>query len=470
MGIVQLATRLNQEFGDKIEIGLIDGGISTKGEIIEKIEAFKPDLVGISVLTPTYEEGLKIAQAAKTMGAKVVLGDDHAIFFPEKIIRNRPYVDFIIANDVAEQPLVELVNSLYYKRPLDSVCSLVYRDKDTIKTNPSKKYLLKTLNTVPDLNLISDKLSIYSQKYYEAHGQLHGKKINVVTINNARGCENGVVRCSYCSIADLTINTGDPRRFWETIGHYHAEHGINLFFEVYDSFTSSPVYIDQLLQTMPKNIRTLIDSGDIEFMIYARALGLLKRDNVQKFKRLGVKRVNIGLDSGDTKMLEAQRKNKTTNQTNLMALKALKMADMSVHGSFILGALGETRTSVENTVAHIIDCMEKVDFSSVEVSRLYPLPNSPIWDILVNAEHPQFYKDKSEIDQVLSEMGITIDEAHWASIRQKYCDLDLFNFQDLMNDWYENFTHVEQSYVLEKIAHLDKIIQAAKIRTGKNVG
>jgi len=31
-----------------------------------------------------------------------VLGDDHAGFFPDLILRTRPYLDYVVANDVVE--------------------------------------------------------------------------------------------------------------------------------------------------------------------------------------------------------------------------------------------------------------------------------------------------------------------------------------------------------------------------------
>jgi radical SAM superfamily enzyme YgiQ (UPF0313 family) len=221
---------------------------------------------------------------------------------------------------------------------------------------------------------------------------------------------------------------------------------------------------------MPRDLKIKIEQGDIEFMIYARALGLLKKNNVKKFQQLGIRRVNIGLDSGDNTMLEAQRKNKTSNETNLSALKLLKQANMSVHASFMLGAPGETSESVENTMNHIDDCMESVDFSSIEVSRLFPLPNSPIWDILVQHEKPQFYKSPQAIREDLKKLSITPNEKAWKQLSEKYYGRDLFTAAELMPDWYQHFMHVEEAYVLEAIAKLDKKIASKHIQTGNNIG
>lgn len=470
MGIVQLGTRIKNQFREDIDIMIKDGGISNTETIKKDISDYKPDLVGISVLTPTYNEGLKIASFAKELGAIVVMGDEHAIFFADEILTNRNYVDYIINNDVGEQPFSELINALLYQNDLDRVSSLHYRHDGMVKKNTGPFYKLLNMNTTPDLNLIKDDLAIYAQNYMKVHGHIHNKDIKVITINNARGCENGRVRCSYCSIADLTINTGSPDIFWRNILHYHNEHNINLFFEVYDSFTASPLYIESLLSSMPKAIKNNIDNEDIELMIYARALGLIKKGNVDKFKKLGVKRVNIGLDSGDSLMLEAQRKNKTSNETNIAALKSLSDANITIHGSYILGAPGETKDSVAKTIEHIEETLCNIKFSTIEVSRLFPLANSPIWDIMINYDKPKFYNNSQEIDENLKKLNIMIDKKTRKYLQEKYKDLDLFNTDELISDWYKNFTHIDESYVLDNISYIDKIIENHKVNTGNNIG
>jgi radical SAM superfamily enzyme YgiQ (UPF0313 family) len=469
IGIVQLATRLRSQFRDDIDVHVIDGGITDIARIHERIRNYQPNMLGISVLTPTYGEGLKLAQTGKEVFSEVVLGNDHAIFFPREILKNQSSIDYVIVNDVAETPLAELLEASMGRRRFDDVCSLGYRKNGEIVINPQKKYDLSKSNTIPDLTLIEAELPRYSEKYFETHGHLHGKKVNVVTINNARGCEN-TLRCSYCSIADLRINTGDPKAFWTTVENYHEKYGINLFFEVYDSFTASPKYVTALLETMPDSVKAKIDDGQIEFMIYARALGLLKRDNVNRFRQLGVKRINIGLDSGDSKILAAQRKNKTSDETNLQALKLLGDAGISVHGSFMLGAVGETTETVQKTVNHVFDIVKMVQFSSIEVSRLYPLPNSPIWDMLVDYYRPKFYKNSQEIDSVLEFLNIHIAPEVHQALSEKYSGRDLYDRAELMGDWYQHFTHIEESYALEQIERVNEFIRRNRIQTGNNIG
>lgn len=470
IGIVQLATAVRDRFGSQVDVRVIDGGISNTSSVQESVARAAPDVLGISALTPTYGEALKIAETGKRVGAAVVLGDDHAGFFPGLILRARASVDYVVANDMGETPFVEFVASLLGDRPVEDVSSLVYRDRGGIRTNPAPKYRLAEHNTIPDLAFIEDTLPTYTANYRELFGHLHGHAVTPITVNNARGCENGNRRCTYCSIADLVVNTGTPREFWQTVERYHSDFGVNLFFEVYDSFTASPRYVDALIAEMPPRARRLLEAGEIELMVYARALGLTKRDNVEKCRRLGVSRVNIGLDAADPEMLEAQRKNKTTDQTNLEAIRLLNRAEISVHASYIAGAPGETAGSLERTIVGIRQMLGEVEFASVEFSRFIPLPNSPAWDILTDPEQPAFFKDRGEIDRYLHDLGLDVPRATRRELAARYAQQDLLDINELAEVWLEHFTHIDGDHALEQIAKVDDVVTQHHVRTGNNVG
>jgi radical SAM superfamily enzyme YgiQ (UPF0313 family) len=470
IGIVQLATAARERFGDEVELDVLDGGISETASVQDTIARRHPDVVGISALTPTYGEALKIAATAKELGATVVLGDDHAGFFPERILRNRDEIDYVIANDVGEVPFVELTGALLRGTPVNEVSSLVYRAGERIHRTTARRYSLADRNTVPDLALIADDLPTYAGNYARQFGHLHDHDVRPITVNNARGCENGKKRCTYCSIADLVINTGDPRSFWDALERYHAEFGINLFFEVYDSFTASPRYVDALIQAVPQHMKARIEDGEIQLMVYARALGLTKRNNVEKLRRLGVTRANIGLDAADPEMLEAQRKNKTTDQTNLEAIRLLNQAGISVHASYIAGAPGERPETLDRTLRGISQMLGEVELASVEFSRFIPLPNSPAWDLIADYDRPTFFRDRSEIDRYLDGLGISIPPCERERLSNTYRERDLLDIDELAQVWIEHFTHIDHEHALERIAEADALISASNVRTGKNVG
>lgn len=162
--------------------------------------------------------------------------------------------------------------------------------------------------------------------------------------------------------------------------------------------------------------------------------------------------------------------NAGTDKTNIEALKGLSEAGMSVHGSYIFGAPGETKASIQHTVDHIKSTLSQVKFSTIEVSRLFPLANSPIWDMMVTFDNPKFYKNNDEITDVLQKLNIHTPQKIREEIRLKYTNCDLINNEEIIEDWYKFYTHVNQDYVFERIEEIDRIISESKINTGKNIG
>jgi radical SAM superfamily enzyme YgiQ (UPF0313 family) len=448
VNIVQLATRVKKEYGPLVDVLVIDGGIEKREEIERQLKLYKPNLIGISALTLTYEEGLAIAKKAKELdvNTKVVLGNDHASLLAEKILKKREFIDYIITNDVGETPFSKLVGYLLGKNKLEDVDSLVYRSNDRVIRNSTKFYDLKETNTIPDIELIKDKLSIYSEHYMVTFGHLHTNPIIPMIVNNARGCKNFKRRCDYCAILDLSLRFGKIETFWKMVEKYSDEYGINLFFEVLDSFFSSPLYIDGLIEKMPESIKRKIEASKIEFMVYANATDLVKKENIQRLKKLGVKRVNIGLDGGDFDTLAQLKKDGADPYINLHALDNLKEADMTTHVSFIAGARGETTESLIRTVEFIKYIVnryhkDKPFFSSIEFSRLIPLPNSNVWKSIESICHT------SEI-----------------------IDSDVIDIEKMAKIWFDKFTKITEGLALEKIKEVDNFLMANKIVTGKNVG
>lgn len=471
MGIVSIGTQVQKKYPN-LDVRTVDGGIRNAQTILSEIDSYKPDVVGIAVLTPTYSEGLRIAQYAKeTYGSIIVLGDDHANFFPSLILDNQPSIDYIVQNDVGEIPFTALIGALREGNNISTVPSLVYRVDGKIVHNQNRRYTLKEVladeTDIPNLDLLGTDLEKFAENYRKKFGRFHKNKATPITINNVRGCGNGKHRCTYCSIYDLSLNAGNPRQFWETVSKYR-ERGINFFFEVADSFGTFGKYIDQLVETMPFDPK----SDGVELMVYARAQEIAYQPKLlEQFRKLNITRVNMGLDTGDPSMLVSQRKGNKRGkelETNTKAVKLLHDAGITIHASFIAGALGETGETLKNTVQYINNLMGWNGFSSIEFSRHIPLPNSPTWDLLLTKQNSEFYG--VGVEEELKRYGIDIPENIKKELREKYGQIDMLDLRELAEDWITHFTHLKNEKVEQIIQETDRKIEAHNINIGANVG
>ncbi len=478
MGVVYLATRLRRDYPN-MEIKVADGGVSGFKEVKEELDLFRPQVLALSVLTTTYGEGVRLADYAKEKyGTTVVMGDDHASFFPETILRERSSVDYVVKAEVGENALSYIVGKELYGRtanpmPHGGEEAIYSRAGSGIFETPFHKVPLNKVyadeEDIPKLDFIQEALLRAKDNYNAKYGHYHKSMRTPCVINNVRGCGNGEIRCTYCSIYDLSLNVGSPKFFWKTVDTLNEEHGINFFFEVCDSFLTFRRYIKNLINEMPFNPK----DRDIEFEVYARANDVVNvKESIGWLEQLNVTRVNLGIDSGDDNILRLLRKSNidrrrilSPSEINYRAVEAIASTGLvTTHLSFPLGALGETHESLRRTV-DFVDSLAKAfgdSIATIEASELIPLPNSPSWDMLLSKKTPVFGFD-GEMEKTMVDAGIVLSRQTKEELKNRYEGKDMLKYEALTEDWVKHFTHITLSdieWAKEKVSRIARRIGA----------
>jgi anaerobic magnesium-protoporphyrin IX monomethyl ester cyclase len=106
-----------------------------RAQVLEEIERSRPDVLGFSVYTGTYQWALDIAREAKARFAiPTIFGGIHPTLAPEEVVR-RPEVDCVVVGE-AEEALVELLGCLEEGRPPRGVANVWYRGNNEIVSRP----------------------------------------------------------------------------------------------------------------------------------------------------------------------------------------------------------------------------------------------------------------------------------------------------------------------------------------------
>lgn len=469
LGLLFIATKLNVNFPD-LEIKVIDGDFIGTELIKKEIDSFKPQVMGLSVLSPSYKSALELANFAKKVGVEhIVMGNDHASFFPELILKKHDEISFIIQGDSGDVDFVDLIRALRKDEdPFLTTYNLFGRKNNQIVSSKSKivslKQRLSSLEDWPDLKWLQPSLSHYNKNYQKIFGRFHTQKfIKTFIINNAKGCYKANNRCLYCSIFDLKYQWGSAEAFWQAIERYYKNYGINFFFEVCDNFGPLKSYRKELISTMPKWIK----DSDIEFMVYLDANTVYKdQEIINDLKSLKVKRVNMSLDSGDPNQLYIL-KNFQIENLNTKAIEKLTNSGIQIHCSFVMGSLGETEESLNYTVKFIEnELLGNEHIIAIEVSPLYPLPKSPAWDIFLGT--PEYFSNVNEIFKLLDQFGLK-DKANnaWSCIREVFENNDVINLSMASKMWCDYFTFVGYKTIREIENFLNmEIIKSGKISGG----
>lgn len=145
LGILYLAAYLRKHL-PQVKISVIDGAIKGKKAVINRLIEFKPDLVGISVLTPNRHQAVGVAKLAKRIcpRIKVVIGGIHPTLMWNQIMEYYPQIDYIVRGE-GELTLFDLVNG----KKLERIDGLVWRRRGRQIVNNPDRNLINDLNNLP---------------------------------------------------------------------------------------------------------------------------------------------------------------------------------------------------------------------------------------------------------------------------------------------------------------------------------
>ncbi|TDD11155.1 B12-binding domain-containing radical SAM protein [Nonomuraea diastatica] len=451
LGVVSLATVLRQDHPD-VDVIAIDGQITPMAEVERLIAEFSPDVLGVGVLATSYENSLRLAELGKNAGAVTVFGNDQATAMGEQILRHREVVDYVCAADVGEFSLSALVSALDGERPIESVPELLYRSPDGIGHNRlpeipadrikgrggALKSMVLDAIPVPDRTLMPDgNWNRYLDNYLNRYGMFHeGEKVTgVTTMNRARGCARVKAPCHFCGIMDLNLRFSSPEMFWDEVRTAQQQISASIFYEAFDSMSSSPRWVKAVVEAKPDDI-----GDDAKFFVYTQAAETTPR-LVELYQRLGVYRVNMGLESGDTRMLKFLKGPRDSLENNQRACRLFKEAGILIHGSLVLGGPGETPESLENTVRFGRWLIDNEMMASLEAQPLYP-------DF--GALTGKWMMDPNLARQVAKDRGFEIlDDKLLDLMPSKYGSTDMVDFDDVSKDWSKIFSHASWDELID---------------------
>jgi|SRR3989344_208517 len=392
LGVLALGSWLKNRVPN-VEVVCRDGEVHSHEKVIDDIYNLAPAIVGVSVLGTSYQNALEIAETAKCFGATTVFGNDQASQLSRKILKNRPYVDYVIGSEYGEESLELLVRrELGEDIPLESIPHLTWSDgsvkgfdfsKDSgnlsimnSALNPSGKRR-NSLDAFPVIDRTlypQDHWDSYLKNYLAKFSGLHKTPVTgVSTMNRARGCSRSKdsTKCKHCDMF-LDPAFSSPEKFWEEARAAYEQVGANVLYEVCDSLSSFPDFVKGVVKTKPGDL-----GFDPQFFVYAQALDLVRNpEMVQYFKDMGVFRANVGLESGSNPTLQHMKGRHDSVETNYSALRMLKDAGIHVYGSLVLGTEPETPRTLRETVNWAKKIIDEGLVADIEAQPILPLPNN----------------------------------------------------------------------------------------------
>jgi len=328
-----------------------DGASTLEG----RVRSLRPDLVVVSVSTPTYEADVEtIGRLRAWTDAHLTAIGVHVTALPEETLRGSQ-LDSVVRGE-PEWTVTELAETLAQGGDLGAVAGLSRRHGASIVHNEDRGFpdALDELQP-PARDLLPEEdyfLPILNQPY--------------TLVVPTRGCPH---KCTYCTAPSYygkKLRRREPRLVvdeMESIVRRGIVKDITMWS---DTFTLDRRYVLDFCDELRS--REL----DVRWMCNSRA-DCLDPELARAMRAAGCVGISFGLESGVQEILDRVEKG-TTIEHGRAAVRAAKDAGIMTLGHFILGLPGETRETIRRTVAYAID----VDPDWAQFYCATPLPGTEL--------------------------------------------------------------------------------------------
>ena len=364
LGLLYIASSLRARGQSDVEVLDAFCRNLTGDELAARVAAAKPDVFGINCSTHTFLAAMgtleKIHEAHPE--TTLVMGGYHSTFAADKILRDYPFIDYVIKGE-AERALPDLVECLETgKRPAD-VEGITYLEDGRLVSQPLA--VIKDLDSLPfpDRSLLGD----LEYGYFHQNIRLTFGKFT--TIVSSRGCP---FSCTYCSCAAFSQRRWRARTAGNVVDELEG---------LYDRGFENVVFVDDNFTLNKKRVTEMceqIRERKIRMRFYCEG----RVDNapyelLRTMKRAGFDVMYFGVESPSPHVLGYYRKGITAAEAQ-QAVADAKRAGMIVVTSFIIGAPVESRADIDHTIRFI----QALRPHAVQVNILDCLIGTPIWDDL----------------------------------------------------------------------------------------
>jgi len=361
------AASLLRENGYKVD--LFDTNLrDTPYDIEKEISEKKPEFLVLfddgfnyltkMCLTTMREAAFEMIRIGKNHGCTVIVNSSDATDHYTKYLSSG--ADYIIKGE-GENTLLELIDAIQQKEPIDTVKGIVYHKDDEYITNPNRE-VLKNLDELP--------LPAWDLVDINAYKNIWKDGGNQFTLNLAttRGCP---FKCNWCAkpIYGNRYNSHSPEYIVEHIQFLQEEYGVERFWMCDDIFGLKPGWVQQF-NTVLKNTNTTL-----KYYIQSRVDLLLKEDTIDALAESGLEEVWVGAESGSQSILDAMDKG-TKVEEIYKATRLLKDKNIRVAFFIQFGYLGETKNDITKTIHMIKELVP----DNIGVSVSYPLPGTKFYD------------------------------------------------------------------------------------------
>ena len=337
LGLLYLAGTLRK---GGFEVRVVDGCVEGTEALARALAEVRPEIAGITCLTPARNKALASARQVKDFDSKIltVMGGVHPTIMHDQLMRHYPFLDFIVIGE-GETALLEIAME---KAPA-AIAGIVYRRGEAV---------FKTAVRVHEKNLDHIPFPAWDLVDLKKYPSLGSGIVNGVDLAReprvsvvfSRGCSG---HCDFCST--WRIWGGWRRRsgadMADELELLHRDFGIKHFSFADDSMTADREGVLALCdEIISRRMRIVFSATTRTDRVDAELLS--------RMKAAGCYNIAFGIETSSPELLAKMGKENTVAASE-RAIALCRKAGIKVTALVIAGCVGETWKTIDETAAFL---------------------------------------------------------------------------------------------------------------------
>lgn len=361
LGLGYVASELIRYGADVILLDCMTLGMSVQ-EAIEKTREFGADYAGFSLTTVDWACSLIWMKAFKAaLDIQILVGGVHMDCYPTETLSHScidlGYIGY------ADLGLVTLLEAHLAQAPLDEIPGAVYRREDgsvQVNANDTKSREADSM-AIPARHLMP----------YQSHFSIVSTRKYFTAAMSNFGCPFG---CEFCILANNTVRWRSAKSVVDEMELCHYDFGIR-----------EMDFFDPVFSLRKERLLAICDEirrrGLHRKMIWSVRARTDVMDDIalDAMWQAGCRRIFYGIESGSQAILERIGKVQKTTEDMAKTIIKTKRRGFETLAFVMIGNPLETPETVRMTRDMLMDL--PIDF--VQISHLFPLPNTPLYNDIV---------------------------------------------------------------------------------------
>ncbi|MBM3712597.1 MAG: radical SAM protein [Actinobacteria bacterium] len=328
-------------------------------DIKEVLKREKPDVLGITSMTPQAESARILARIARDINPEitVIQGGIHASLLPDEVLTKSP-ID-IVALTEFDLHIAPLIDYIRRGLPLEEIPNIAFKNR--------RGEIKKTEKAAP-LQVLDG--ASFPVREIHTVGENKPTIPALMPMITSRGCPYNCSFCARLSLWGHRVRYRSAENVVEEIEMLYKKYRARNFIFEDDTFTLNKPRLIRIFELLREKRLDVSWECQTKVNVVNEELIKLLKDN-------GCTRISIGAESGNQKILDSINKKQTIQQIK-NASRIIREAGINLSPFFMIGYPNENAQTIEDT----FNLIKEIDCYTAHVYPLIPMPGSRMYEDL----------------------------------------------------------------------------------------